>query len=118
MHFVAAPDPCIQIEAEYHLKNSGTQAIRELELRLPGRRRFHFEEPRVTWDTTALTTPTSKENTRNSLISLPDAWKVSARHTLWLSVEYLPATAGETGPSFSEDAFYGSNPQGNLSSYA
>jgi len=32
----------IRIDAEYRLKNTGNQPLSELELRLPGRRRFHF----------------------------------------------------------------------------
>ena len=106
MQFVPAPGPRIRIDAEYALKNTGNQPLSELELRLPGRRRFHFEEPRATWDATAVTTGISTENPRNAGIALPLPWTKSARHTLHLSLEYLPATAGETALSFSEDAFF------------
>ncbi len=106
VQFVPTPEPSIRIDAEYALKNTGNQPLSELELRLPGRRRFHFEEPHATWDATALTTGISTERPRNELISLPEQWKVSARHTLRLSVEYLPAGAGETALSFTPDAFF------------
>ena len=53
-----------------------------------------------------LTTGVSTERPRNALISLPQQWKVSARHTLRLSVEYLPAATGETALSFTADAFF------------
>src|SRR6202022_2939944 len=55
---------------------------------------------------TALTPGISTENPRNALIALPRPWTISARHTLHISVEYLPATAGETTLSFSGDAFF------------
>ena len=106
VQFVPAPEPRIRIEAEYALRNTGNQPLNELELRLPGRRRFHFEEPHATWDATLLTTGVSTERPRNALISLPQQWKVSARHTLRLSVEYLPAATGETALSFTADAFF------------
>ena len=106
VQFVPAPEPRTRIEAEYLLKNTGNQPLRELELRLPGRRRFHFDEPRVTWDATAVTTGISADNPRNALIPLPQPWSKSARHTLHLSVEYLPGATGDTALSFSSDAFF------------
>jgi hypothetical protein len=106
VEFIPASDPRIRIKAEYQLKNTGNQPLRELELRLPGRRRFHFDEPRAAWDATAVTTGISTENPRNTLITLPQPWTISARHTLHLSVEYLPAREGETTLSFSADAFF------------
>jgi len=106
LQFVAAPESRIRIDAEYLLKNTGNQPLSELELRLPGRRRFHFDEPRATWDRTTLTSGISTENPRNALITLPQPWTMSAHHTLHLSMEYLPATAGETALSFSGDAFF------------
>ena len=106
VQFVAAPEPRIRIEAEYALKNTGNQPLSELELRLPGRRRFHFEEPRATWDAKAITMGVSTDNPRNTLIALPEPWTKSARHTLRLSVEYSPAGAGETALGFTADAFF------------
>jgi hypothetical protein len=106
VQFVPAPEPRIQIDAEYRLKNTGNQPLSELELRLPGRRRFHFDEPRATWDATTVTTETAGDNPRNALIALPQPWTKSARHTLHLSVEYLPAAGNGAGLSFSADAFF------------
>ena len=74
VQFTAASEPHIRIEAEYLLKNTGNQPINELELRLPGRRRFHFDEPRATWDATAVTTGISTDNSRNAVIPLPQPW--------------------------------------------
>jgi hypothetical protein len=106
VQFVPAPEPRIRIDAEYRLKNTGNKPLSELELRLPGRRRFHFDEPRGTWDATAITTGIATDNPRNALIAIPQPWTKSARHTLHLSVEYLPVAAGETGLSSSADAFF------------
>ena len=106
VRFVATPDPRIQIAGDYQLKNTGNRPLDQLELRLPGRRRFHYENPSAVWDSTALTLQSSTENPRETAIALPEAWATKARHTLHLSVEYLPPAAGETSLSFSQEAFF------------
>lgn len=106
VQFVSAAEPRIRIEADYQLKNTGNQALGEFELRLPGRRRFRYEEARASWDGTALTLEPSPENPRNTRITFPRAWARSAGHTLHFSVEYLPTDSNETTLSFSEDAFF------------
>jgi hypothetical protein len=42
VHFLPSPEPHILIEANYTLRNTGNQPLAELEIRLPGRRRFKF----------------------------------------------------------------------------
>jgi len=106
VQFPSAPDPRIRIEADYRLRNTGNQPLNELELRLPGRRRFNYENPQVSWDRAALTIHESTNNPRNSSITLPESWNTLARHSLHLAVEYAPATAGDTGLSFTKDAFF------------
>ena len=106
VQFLPEPGPQIRIEADYQLRNTGNQPLDKLELRLPGRRRFHYENPTASWDSVALTARDSTENPRNSMIALPERWTTMSRHTLHLSVEYAPATAGETGLSFTKDAFF------------
>ncbi len=106
VQFVPAPQPVIRIEAVYQLKNTGNQPITSLELRLPGRRRFHFLDPSALWDTTSLTFAASPENPRNALLSLPQPWTVSSQHTLHLSVEYQRPGSEETALSFTPDAFF------------
>lgn len=106
MQFVATQEPRIRIEADYQLKNTGTRPLQELELRLPGRRRFHYQNPNASWDSTAVTIQASAENPRDSAIALPQTWATKARHTLHLSTEFLPPTEEETTLSFSKDAFF------------
>jgi hypothetical protein len=106
VRFASTPEPRIQIEADYHLKNTGTQPLSDLELRLPGRRRFHYEQPRVSWGDTALTPETSPDNPRDTRLTFREPWRKSSRQILRLSVEYVPANPGETSLSFSEDAFF------------
>ncbi len=106
VHFVSAPELRLRIEADYQLRNTGNQPLKELELRLPGRRRFHYENARASWDAIAVTAQSSSDNPRNSFISLPEPWTMLARHTLHLSVEYLPSVAGDEGLSFTKDAFF------------
>lgn len=106
MRFVAAPEPRIRVEADYQLKNTGNRPLHDLELRLPGRRRFHYESASTSWDSAAVTLQASSENRRETVISLPEEWVIRARHTLHLSAEFLPATEGETTLNFSKGAFF------------
>jgi hypothetical protein len=98
--------PVIRIDALYQLRNTGNQPLSSLEMRLPGRRRFHFSNPKVQWDKTALTLAASPYNPRNVLLTFPRPWTVSSRHTLQLSVEYEPAGSNEAALSFTADAFF------------
>jgi hypothetical protein len=106
VRFVAEPDPRIEVAADYQLKNTGTRALQQLKLRLPGRRRFQFENPDVSWDSTKVMLQPSSDNPRDTMIALPREWARGAGHTLHLSVEYSPRVAGETTLSFSNDAFF------------
>jgi hypothetical protein len=106
VRFANKPEPRIRIEADYQLKNTGTQPLSELELRLPGRRRFHYEQPRASWGGAVLTPETSPDNPRDTRLTFREPWRKSSRQILRLSVEYLPANSGETNLSFSGDAFF------------
>lgn len=105
MRFVAQPEPHIQVAADYHLKNTGTRALEELELRLPGRR-FRLNELRATWDTKSIALAPAPGAPRDTVVKLAEPWKVSSRHTLHLTAEFLPAQEGESSLSFSSDAFF------------
>ncbi|HUE42777.1 MAG TPA: hypothetical protein VMP12_04395 [Candidatus Sulfotelmatobacter sp.] len=106
VHFISAPEPTIHIEATYHLRNDGIRPLTTLELRLPGRRRFHFADPSVEWDGHAVTLGISPDNRRNSILSLSNPWMVSENRTLKLSVEYKQAAPNERTFSFAPDAFF------------
>ena len=105
VRFAAKPGPRIEVAADYHLKNTGARPLRELELRLPGRR-FHSNEMRATWDATALTLEPDPDNPRSTRTTLAEPWKVSSRHTLHLTTEFLPSQEGEPSLGFSSDAFF------------
>ena len=106
VHFVPAPEPTIHIDATYQLRNSGLRPLTTLEVRLPGRRRFHFADPVVEWDGRAATLEVSPDNPRNSILEMSDPWMVSEKHTLKLAVEYKPAAPEERNFSFAPDAFF------------
>lgn len=105
VRFVAKPEPHIQVAADYHLKNTGTRPLEELELRLPGRR-FRLDELRATWDAKSITLRPAPDAPRDTVVKLAEPWKVSSRHTLRLTAEFLPAREGESSLSFSSDAFF------------
>jgi hypothetical protein len=106
VHFLAGQQPAIHIDAVYHLRNDGNQPLSSLELRLPGRRRFHFADPQADWNGHALTFETSPDNARNVILNFPEPWTVSSDRTLRLSVEFHPAASGERTFSFATDAFF------------
>jgi hypothetical protein len=98
--------PTIRLDAVYQLRNTGNQPLTSLELRLPGRRRFHFSDPEAHWDQNVLTFGASPDNPRNVLLTFPQPWTVSAQHTLRLSVEYQRPASNEPAFSFTPDAFF------------
>ena len=106
IHFNPSPEPRIIIEADYQLRNTGNQPLSSLELRLPGRRRFHFTQPHASWDGAVLIEEIAEANPRNTLLHFPQPWLVSSSHTLHLSVEFQPAAPGDSGLSFASDAFF------------
>ena len=106
VQFVPGPDPRIRVESTYQLRNVGTTPLSSLELRLPGSRRFHLATAQATWDGSVIAEQSSPLFPRNTSLALPQQWKVSERHTLHLSSEFQNPAPGETGFSFSSEAFF------------
>jgi hypothetical protein len=106
VRFVADPQPAIRMEAEYRLRNTGNRPLSSLELRLPSPRRFHVADLRAEWDSQAVTLPPSPANPRYVLVTLAQAWPISASHTLHISLNIQSAEAAESTLSFSPDAFF------------
>jgi hypothetical protein len=94
------------VESLYRLRNSGNQPVSSLDVRLPARRAFHVESSQAAWDDAPLSLQVSPENSRDTLLELAAAWKISARHTLRFSIDILPSASGETAFSFAPDAFF------------
>lgn len=106
VHFEPGPPPRISIKSDYQLKNTGTRAFADLELRLPGRRRFDSQNVNLSWDGQALAPEESTANARNTLVHLPREWAVSDRHTLDISMDFLPPNGNESFLGFAPDAFF------------
>jgi hypothetical protein len=106
VQFVSAPEPVIRIDAVYHLRNTGNQPLSSLEVRLPGRRRFNFQNFRAEWDAASLTTSVSPDDDRNVLLSFPQSWQVSDQRSLHLSFGFHSAATGESALTFTPDAFF------------
>jgi hypothetical protein len=106
VHFLPGTEPKILLEADYQLRNSGNQPLSSLELRLPGRRRFHIGAARAGWDGAVLAFESSSDNPRNTLLKFPGPWPVTSRHTLHLSAEIQQPDPGEHSLSFASDAFF------------
>jgi hypothetical protein len=106
VQFLPAPEPIIRIDATYHLRNTGNQPLSSLEVRLPGRRRFNFQNLRAEWDAAVLTASVSPDDDRNVLFSLPQSWHVADQRALQLSFDFHPAAADEETLSFTPDAFF------------
>jgi hypothetical protein len=106
VQFLPGPDPRIRVDSDYHLRNTGNQPLASLEVRLPGRRSFHLARTQASWDGIALAEQSSPLIPRNTLLALPRRWSVSERHTLHLAAEFQTPAPGETGLSFTSDAFF------------
>ena len=106
VQFSPSPEPLIRVNALYRLRNTGNQPLSSIELRLPGRRRFHYVDPTASWDSASLVYQASPDTPRNTLFVLPHPWAVSSSHTLKLSVEFLRPEAERSALSFSPDAFF------------
>jgi hypothetical protein len=106
VQFVAGSEPRIHVDADYQLRNIGTKPLSSVELRLPGRRSFRLTAALTTWDGASLAEESSPLLPRNTLLPLPQRWKVSERHTLHLSAELQNPVGGETGFTFASDAFF------------
>lgn len=105
VHFEPSPAPRIRVEADYLLKNTGSRALRALELRLPGNRSFPVAALRASWDRAGVALGESRDDPRNSVLSLPESWPVAARRSLHLEFEIPPAGAGPSGFHCAPDAF-------------
>ncbi len=106
VHFEPGPPPHISVKSNYRLKNTGTRPFADLELRLPGRRRFNSQKVTLSWDGQALAAEESAANARNTLVHLPREWSVSDSHTLDISMDFLTAAQGESYLGFAPDAFF------------
>jgi hypothetical protein len=106
VHFIPSPQPHLFIQADYRLRNTGNQPLTELELRLPGRRRFRIANPQARWDDSSLSFESDPGRRRNTLLTLPQPWGVSVRHELHLSVEILPPEQPSSTLGFTQDAFF------------
>ena len=106
VQFTPDPQPKIHIDAVYHLRNNGNQALKVLEIRLPGRRRFHFANPQTEWNGRSVALDQSPDNPRYSIINFSEPWLIGEKRDLHLAVEYSPARSGEPTFSFAPDAFF------------
>jgi hypothetical protein len=106
VRFEPGPPPHISVKSNYQLKNTGTRAFADLELRLPGRRRFNSQSVSLSWNGQALAAEESAANARNTLVHLPSEWAVSDRHTLDISMDFLPPAGNEPYLGFAPDAFF------------
>ena len=104
--FARARTRRIRVDSDYQLRNTGNQPLASLELRLPGRRSFHLARAEASWDGVALAEQSSPVIPRNTVLAVPMRWNVSERHTLHLFAEFQTPAPGETGLSFTSDAFF------------
>jgi len=106
VQLVPSDDPRIRVDATYQLRNTGTRAVPSLTVRLPGRRHYRLAQAQAAWDGSIIEEQPPAANPRETLLALPQPWRVSEKHTLHLSAEFRNPSAGETGFTFSSDAFF------------
>jgi len=107
VHFEPGPPPHITIKSSYELTNNGTRPLSELELRLPGKRRFNTSNVELIWDGQPLNSEPSPDYPRNTLVKLPNIWGVSGRHSLHIAMKLETPSPGESSfLGFTPDAFF------------
>jgi hypothetical protein len=106
VQFLPGSDPRIRVDSEYRLRNTGSQPLSSLELRLPGRRSFHLATAEAIWDGSPVAAESSLLNPRNTFLALPKTWSLNESHNLHLSAEFQNPIAGAPGFSFAPDAFF------------
>jgi hypothetical protein len=105
VQFLPGSDPRIRVDSDYQLRNTGNQPLASLELRLPWSSGFHVVAAQASWDGSAFAEHNSPANPRNTLLALPQKWKVSERRSLHLSAEFQSSAAGQDGFRFAADGF-------------
>lgn len=107
VHFDPGPPPHIAIKSSYELTNNGTAPLSVLELRLPGRRRFKTSNVELAWDGQAVNSEPSPDFPRNTVLQLPQAWKVSVQHSLHITMSLeTPGPEEASYLGFAPDAFF------------
>jgi hypothetical protein len=105
VQFLPAPEPHILVQAEYQLRNTGNQPLSSIEIRSPGRR-FHLAALRADWDGSPAAFSDSPGKPRNSILTIPQIWSVSARHSLRLSFEIARSPSGDGTLNYTPTATY------------
>ena len=109
MHFVPGADPRIAVDANYDLRNSGTQPLSSIEIRLPGPRRFRVTQLRAEWDAAPLQSEPPSEfvsRPRDTVFVLPVPWPPRQGHRLHLAFEFGRPVGEASQLNFAADAFY------------
>src|ERR1700758_22083 len=91
--FAPQPTPMVRVAAKFDLKNTGTQELSLLDVRLPGRR-FHTVDLAISWDGAALIPNISPENPRDVQLRFPQTWSKGTSHTLQFSYGISSIDAG------------------------
>ena len=103
--FVPGPPPHISVKANYELTNVGTRPLRDLELRLPGSRRFLIQNLVVKWDSRDISNAPSPDRPRNTVLALPETWPIDGHHSLHLEMEFQTGS-DDQHIAFAPDAFF------------
>jgi hypothetical protein len=102
----APPAQFIHIEADYDLRNTGTRAIREMEILLPAGRRLHHGPATIKWDGAEITAESAPDRSRNSVLRFLQPWPVATAHSLRIAYDILPPGENADALGFAADAFY------------
>ena len=107
VRFVPAPEPRIELIADYQLRNTGNQPLESLELRLPRENLLRLAPVSITWDAQAVPFDRRSDPAGDILrIPLSAAWPVKQMHAL--HVQYGIGQGGPQKPQldFPAGSFY------------
>jgi hypothetical protein len=107
VRFVPAPEPRIELTADYRLRNTGNQPLNSLELRLPRENLLGLETVAVTWDAQAIPFERSSDPAGDVLrIQLSESWPIKQTHALHVQYGIGRGRPQEPQLDFPADSFY------------
>ena len=107
VRFVPAPEPRIELSADYQLRNTGNRPLSAFELRLPPERQFRIASVSLAWDGHVIPFDRRSDPAGDILsVQLNSPWAIKQFHALHLQYNIARGEAEKPQFDFATDSFY------------
>lgn len=106
VHFRPAPEPRIEIQAAFVLRNTGDEALKNLEIHLPPEERVHLQTVSVRWETQDAAFARQKDAGGDILRIDAGSWAVKQTRTLRVEYVIVPGEPDTQQMHLAPDGFY------------